>query len=158
RLEVGKGFDCLIQAMSVVRSHVPRALLMIAGHDPCGYGQTLQTLIHGLQLNDQVKLVGFLDDIPSFLHALDVFAFASRSEGFGQVVIEAMAAGRPIVASKIPSLTEIVVDRETGLLIEPDDSNAFARALVWLVTHLEEAKEMGRRGQKRVSKQFSAEK
>ena len=158
RLEVGKGFDCLIQAMSVVQRHVPRALLMIAGHNPSGYGQALRTLIDRLQLNDRVKLVGFQDDIPSFLHALEVFAFASRSEGFGQVVIEAMAAGKPVVASKIPSLIEIVIGGETGFLVDPNDSKAFAHALVWLLNHLEEAKEIGKRGRERLSQQFSVEK
>jgi glycosyltransferase involved in cell wall biosynthesis len=101
--------------------------------------------------------MGFQSDVPSFLHALDAFAFASRSEGFGQVVIEAMAAGKPVVASRIPPLTEIVLDKETGLLVEPDDPQAFADAITWLCSHPAEARAMGQRGQERVSQQFSAE-
>ena len=104
-----------------------------------------------------MRLIGFESDVPAFLHTLDVFALASRSEGFGQVLIEAMAAGKPVVASRIAPLTEIVVDGDTGLLVEPENPKAFAEAIVWLLTHPNVAQQMGRRGQKRVRDHFSAE-
>jgi glycosyltransferase involved in cell wall biosynthesis len=157
RLEPGKGHDCLIQAMPTVLARVPNASLVIAGHDPWGYGQTLQALIAGLGLHSRVRLVGFQDDISSFLDALDVFALASRSEGFGQVVIEAMAAGKPVVASRIPPLTETVVDGETGLLVEPERPQAFAQAITLLLSHPEKARQMGKQGQERVRNYFSIE-
>jgi glycosyltransferase involved in cell wall biosynthesis len=157
RLEPGKGHDCLIQAMPAVLARVSNASLLIAGHDPWGYGKNLQALIDGLGLREQVRLVGFQNDVASFLSALDVFAFASHSEGFGQVVIEAMAAGRPVVASRIPPLTEVVVDGETGLLVEPKRPDAFAHCITWLLTHPEEAKQMGWQGQQRVRHDFSIE-
>jgi glycosyltransferase involved in cell wall biosynthesis len=87
---------------------------------------------------------------------LDVFVLASHSEGFGQVVIEAMAAGRPVVARRIPPLTEIVVDGETGLLVEPENPKAFAEAIAWLLLHPHEARSMGRHGQERVRSHFSS--
>lgn len=157
RLEPRKGHDILIRAMPSILQQVPNASLLIAGHDPWEYGRNLQALIEALGFKEQVRLVGFQSDVPSFLHALDVFAFASRSEGFGQVVIEAIAAGRPVVTSKIPPLTEIVVDGEMGLLAEVDNSQAFADAITWLLTHPEESQQMGRKGQKLVRNQFSAE-
>jgi glycosyltransferase involved in cell wall biosynthesis len=157
RMEAGKGFDCLIRAISIVQRHLPDVLLLIAGHDLSGYRPRLQALIAKQGLAEAVRLMGFQSDVPSFLHALDAFAFASRSEGFGQVVIEAMAAGKPVVASRIPPLTEIVLDKETGLLVEPDDPQAFADAITWLCSHPAEARAMGQRGQERVSQQFSAE-
>jgi glycosyltransferase involved in cell wall biosynthesis len=144
--------------MPTVVEHTPTACLLIAGHDPWGYGKDLQVLIDELRLTERVRLVGFQSDVPSFLHALDVFAFASRSEGFGQVVIEAMAAGKPVVASKIPPLTEIVADDETGLLVEPEKPQAFAKGLSWLLNRPEEQRLMGIRGQQRVMRLFSAEK
>jgi glycosyltransferase involved in cell wall biosynthesis len=110
RLEPRKGQAGLIQAMPAVLRKVPNASLLIAGHDPWGYGQTLQALITELGLGEHVQLVGFQDDVPAFLSGVDVFAFASRAEGFGQVLLEAMAAGRPVVASKLAPHTEIVVD------------------------------------------------
>jgi glycosyltransferase involved in cell wall biosynthesis len=143
--------------MPTILREIPGACLHIAGHDLLGYGRTLEALIDKIGLDGCVRLVGFKRDVPSFMHALDVFAFASRTEGFGQVVIEAMAAGKPVVASRIPPLTEIVVDRETGLLAEPDNPEAFAQGITWLLSHPDEAQEMGRRGLERVQNHFSAE-
>lgn len=157
RLEWRKGHECLIRAMPTVLQEVPTASLLIAGHDPWGYGRTLQALIDQLELNGRVRIVGFQNDVSSFLQSINIFAFASRSEGFGQVVVEAMAVGRPVVASRIPPLTEIVVDGESGLLVEPENPQAFAHAISWLLTHPEEGQRMGRLGQERVRKKFSAE-
>jgi len=156
RLEPVKGHDILIQAIFHVVQQFPQTILLVAGHDPWGYGRVLERLVAQLGVEKHVRFLGFQSDIPSFLHAIDVFAFASRSEGFGQVVIEAMAAGKPVVASRIPPLTEIVVDGETGLLAEPDDPEAFARAILWLLTHPEEARRMGSRGRARAQEFFSA--
>lgn len=157
RLEPGKGFGCLIRAMPHLHKQVPHACLWIAGHDPDGYGTKLLELIERLNLGDYVKLVGFQKDVSSFLHNVDIFAFASQSEGFGQVVIEAMAAGKPVVASKIPSLSEIVRHGETGFLVEPDDPQGFASRISWLLMHPEEAQQMGKNGEQRVYKHFSAQ-
>jgi len=156
RLEPIKGYDCLIRAMPTVHAQMPSASLLIAGHDPLGYSASLQALINSLGLQDQVHLVGFQRDVPAFLQAVDVFALASRSEGFGQVVIEAMAAGKPVVVRRIAPLTEIVVDRDCGLLVDADEPQALASALVWLLTHPEEGQHMGKCGQDRVRQQFSA--
>jgi glycosyltransferase involved in cell wall biosynthesis len=156
RLEPIIGFDCLIRAMPALHQQLPSASLLLAGHDPTGYGERLQELIDALGLQEHVRLVGFQRDVPFFLQAVDVFALASRSEGFGQVVIEAMAAAKPVVVSRIPPLTEIVIDRESGLLVHPDDPQAFASALAWLLSHREAAQQMGKRGQERVWQHFSA--
>jgi glycosyltransferase involved in cell wall biosynthesis len=121
-----------------------------------GYREHLQKLIDDLDLQQYVRLIGFQRDVPAFLQAVDVFALASRSEGFGQVVIEAMADGKPVVVRRIAPLTEIVVDRETGLLVDADEPQALASALGWLLTHPEEARQMGKRGQERVRQRFSA--
>jgi glycosyltransferase involved in cell wall biosynthesis len=157
RLEPRKGHEILIRAMRESLEHVPQASLRIAGHDPWGYRQVLEAVIAELDLGRRVRLVGFQNDVPAFLHTLDVFALASHSEGFGQVVIEAMAAGKPVVAGRIAPLTEIVADHATGLLVEPQNPKAFADAICWLLTHPREARAMGRRGQERVRSHFSAE-
>ena len=157
RLELRKGHDLLIQAMPELCMRVPSARLLIAGHDPRGYGATLRRLIDRLGLGEKVRLVGFQNDVVSFLNALDVFAFASSSEGFGQVLVEAMAAAKPVVASKISPLTEIAVDGNTGFLVEPGDPTAFADAIVALLNNPIERERMGLRGRERVKKFFTAE-
>jgi glycosyltransferase involved in cell wall biosynthesis len=158
RLEPGKGHDLLIQAMPELCKPVPSARLLIAGHDPWGYGASLSRLIDRLGLEEKVRLLGFQADVVSFLNTLDIFAFASSSEGFGQVLVEAMAAGKPVVASKISPLTEIVVDEKTGLLVEEGNVIAFANSLFRLLSHPEERESMGRLGQQRVKKEFTAQK
>jgi glycosyltransferase involved in cell wall biosynthesis len=157
RLEHRKGHDFLIQIMPAILEREPNVSLVIIGHDPWEYGKSLQRLISELGLTDQVQLGGFHEDIPAFLHSLNVFAFATRSEGFGQVVIEAMAAGKPVVVSKIPPLTEIVEHGKTGFLVDSTDPQAFAQAILWCLTHPDAAQQMGKQGQERVYSYFSAE-
>jgi glycosyltransferase involved in cell wall biosynthesis len=157
RLEPRKGHDVLIQAMPDLCMSVPSARLLIAGHDPWGYGATLRRLIDRLGLGEKVRMVGFQNDIVAFLNALDVFAFASSSEGFGQVLVEAMAAGKPVVASRIPPLTEIVVDGETGLLVEPEKPKAFADAITGLLMDPNQRQCMSRLARKRVQRHFAAD-
>ena len=154
RLEPGKNFECLIHAMKSVRTQLPNASLLIAGHDIEGYGKKLEKLIVELDLAEHVRVIGFQNDVPSFLRGMDVFAFASRTEGFGQVVIEAMASGTPVVVSRIAPLTEIVKEGDNGLLVDPDDPPGFARAIIWLLNHPEETQQISRR-HKRVSRLIS---
>jgi glycosyltransferase involved in cell wall biosynthesis len=157
RLEERKGFDCLIRSMPSVIKHVPDARLLIAGHDVWGYGKELQKLIDVLRLDDRIQLVGFQDDAISFLKSLDAFVFPSRSEGFGLVVLEANALGIPVIASRIPPLTEIIKNNENGVLVEVDNYKAFADAISWVLTHPIEAQKLVIKGKERVLNQFMAE-
>ncbi|MGH2348361.1 MAG: glycosyltransferase family 4 protein, partial [bacterium] len=155
RLTPHKGFATLVSAWPAVRSQIPDAVLAIAGWDVKGHRQELQALIDGLGLQDAVRLVGFVDAVPAFLAACDVFVHPSTSEGFGQVVIEAMAAARPVVALRIPPLTEIVVDGETGFLVPPGDADAMGAALRRVLSDPRSGA-LGLRGRARVLEDFSA--
>ncbi|NIO22167.1 MAG: glycosyltransferase [Candidatus Aenigmarchaeota archaeon] len=156
RLEPGKGLEYLIKAFPLVLGKFPSAVALVAGTDHMGYSKKLMALIQSLGLDGKVRLLGFQDDVVSFLHAIDIFAFPSLSEGFGQVVIEAMAASRAVVANRIGPLTEIVVEGETGLLVEPRDPYRLAEAVCRLLARPEEARSMGAAGKKRVEGNFSA--
>jgi glycosyltransferase involved in cell wall biosynthesis len=147
----------LIQAMPELCRRIPNAILLIAGHDPQGYGKRLRRLAAELQVSDRVRLLGFQDDINSFLGAVDVFAFATTSEGFGQVLVEAMAAAKPVVASKLAPLTEIAVDGDTALLVDPERPAAFADALARVLDNSVDGRLMGRLARRRVQEHFSAE-
>ena len=85
----------------------------------------------------------------------DMVILPSYREGLPRVLVEAAAMGKPVVASRIPPITEIVVNGETGLLVEPDNPEAFAQAIVWLLKHPAEARKMGEQGTKRVHNVFS---
>jgi glycosyltransferase involved in cell wall biosynthesis len=157
RLDPRKGHDRVIRAMERVRRHVPRAALVIAGHDPGHYRGDLEQIAASLGLGQAVRLVGFERNIPAFLASVDVFAFASDSEGFGQVIVEAMAAAKPVVASHMAPFTEIVADGETGVLVTPGDTERLAEAVVRLLRNRGEARMMGERGRARAEDLFSAD-
>jgi glycosyltransferase involved in cell wall biosynthesis len=117
----------------------------------------LKSLAGRLGIADQVIWTGFRDDIPNVMHAMDIFALTSNYEGFGLSLLEAMAAGRPIVATRVSAIPEIVRDGETGLLVEPQSPVAVARALKTL-ENPERRAELGRASRKRARECFSLEK
>lgn len=156
RLEPGKGYEFLIKAIPAVLNKFPNTIVLIAGHDPWGHGKHLQLLINGIGVDDHVRLMGFNKDIPGYLKSLDIFVFTSLSEGFGQVIIEAMASGLPVIAWRIPPMTEIIIDQQTGLLVDFMDINQLSRAIIWLFEHPERGVKMGEAGQRRVIEYFNA--
>jgi glycosyltransferase involved in cell wall biosynthesis len=158
RFEPRKGIATLVRAMVSVREKHPRARLVIAGSDPMGYANELRCLADKLQLYDAVDIQEFCDAPFAFLRSLDLFAFASVSEGFGIVLLEAMAVGLPVVASDIYPLNHIVLHGETGLLANPAEPEAFAAALINLLENPALAQRMGEAGRRRCLQEFSEEK
>lgn len=158
RFEPRKGIATLVKAMVSVREKYPRARLVIAGSDPTGYANEMRCLVDTLQLGDAVDIQGFCDAPFDFLRGLDAFAFASVSEGFGIVLLEAMAVGLPVVASDIYPLNHIVVQGETGLLANPAEPEAFAAALIDLLENPALVQRMGEAGHRRCLQEFSEEK
>jgi glycosyltransferase involved in cell wall biosynthesis len=129
-------------------------MVRIAGYD-AGHGIQLRSQIQRLKLADRIQLTGFQSNMPSFLGSVDIFVMPSLSEGLGQVVIEAMVAGLPIVASDLPALTELITSGETGLLVPPANAVTLAEALEWLLDHPGQAAELGKRAQERARDQFT---
>ena len=158
RFEPRKGISTLIKAMVSVCAKYPDARLLIAGSDPCGYGIEMRRLADQLQVGHAVDIQRFCDTPFDFLRQLDVFAFASVSEGCGVVLLEAMAMGIPIVASDIYPLNHIVARNETGMLAIPGDSESFASALIDLIEKPDLALCMGEAGRNRCLQEFSQEK
>ena len=158
RFEPRKGISTLIKAMVSVCAKYPDARLLIAGSDPSGYASEMRRLAVELQVGHAVEFQGFCDIPFDFLRQLDVFAFASISEGFGVVLLEAMAMALPIVASDIYPLNHIVAKDETGILAIPEDSESFASALIDLIEKPDLARCMGEAGRNRCLQEFSQEK
>lgn len=158
RYEPRKGMATLIQAMVTVCAKHPNARLVLAGSDPIGYADDLRRLAETLHVGHAVDILDFCDDPFAFLNRLDVFAFASNSEGFGIVLLEAMASGLPVVVSDIYPLNYIVAGRETGILVAPAEPEAFAAALIELLENPELAYQFGEAGRRRCLQEFSEEK
>jgi glycosyltransferase involved in cell wall biosynthesis len=92
------------------------------------------------------------------MHAMDVFAMPSIWEGFGLVLLEAMAAGRPVVASRVATIPEVVVDGQTGLLVPAGDPLALAEAIARLAADPALARQLGEAGRDRLRRHFSIDK
>jgi glycosyltransferase involved in cell wall biosynthesis len=157
RFEPRKGIATLIKAMVTVCAKHPRARLVIGGSDPTGYANEMRRLAIALQVGHAVDIQGFCDAPLDFLRRLDVFAFASVSEGFGIALLEAMAVGLPVVASDIYPLNHIVSRGQTGMLANSAEPEAFAAALIDLLENPELASRMGEAGRRRCLEEFSEE-
>jgi glycosyltransferase involved in cell wall biosynthesis len=144
-----KGVTTLISALPAVLREVPDALLVIVGcapPDETSYEAECRTLVTDLGLDNHVKFVGYRKDVPAFMRTFDVFALPTRSEPFGKVVIEAMAAECPVVASRVGGIPEIITSDELGTLIAPDDNAALAAALIPYLTSPERRRQVAARG------------
>ena len=131
------------------------AVLVVVGRGPLE--QELKKLAEDLDIADSVKWVGFREDIHNVMNVFDIFALTSAYEGFGLVLLEAMAAGKPVVATNVSAIPEVVVDKETGFLCNAFDAEAFASAFFHLENeHLRS--QMGEAGKTRVKKEFTIEK
>ena len=157
RYEPRKGIEYLIRAMPEILSHFPHARLIVAGSNPNGYKEHLVSLATELKVDAYISLQDFCENTVAFFDSLEIFAFASISEGFGLVLLEAMRAGLPIVASNIAPINQIVLQNETGLLVEPKDSSAFSEAIIHLLKNPQVGQQMGQEGHHRCVTHFSEE-
>jgi glycosyltransferase involved in cell wall biosynthesis len=153
RLEKQKGFDVAVEAMPLVIEHVPGAHLAIAGEG--SERPELAAAIERLGVGDSVQLLGQREDIAELMRDADVFVHTARWEGFGLVLLEAMRAALPIVATRAGAIPEVVDDGVTGTMVPPDDPRALAAALVELAQRPSLRHERGLAGFERLRDQFS---
>lgn len=152
RLIAQKDHATLLRAFARVRTTVPQARLAILGSGPLE--AEMRRLVTELGLDDAVTLPG-RTDIRDWLERANVFVHTSRWEGFGIVLLEAMLAGLPVVATRVSAVPEVVADGETGMLLEPGDVAAVADALGALLANSERATALGETGRKRAREEFS---
>ena len=149
-----KGVDVLLEAIARL-GPAARSVLWIAGDGP--ERARLEAAAARLGVAERTHFLGHRNDVPDLLEACDVFVLPSRQEGLGVAALEAMARGRPVVASAVGGLAETVVPEETGLLVAPGDPAALAAALERLQGDPELARRLGSAGAKRVAEHFLAE-
>jgi glycosyltransferase involved in cell wall biosynthesis len=157
RLAPQKGHRVLLDAIPAIAQHVPNVRVRLIGHEELSTVQELREYAEQRGVADRVEFEGFRADIANVLEDLDVFVLPSLWEGFGLVLLEAMAAGRPVVASAVGPIPEVVIDGVTGLLVPPGDSDALAAAIVRLLTDPELAAALGRAGRARVESEFAVD-
>jgi glycosyltransferase involved in cell wall biosynthesis len=149
RLSHEKGFDVLLQAYRQVHAAIPDARLIIAGDGV--EAAALKALAP-----EDVRFAGRIENVVPLLQAADIVALPSRLEGQGIVALEAMAAGRPVIASRIGGLMETVVEGETGLLVPAEDATALADGLSKLIASADLRARLGGAGRERVKRGYTA--
>jgi glycosyltransferase involved in cell wall biosynthesis len=156
-LKPRKNLRFLLDVLAKVSSQDTRVMLTIGGQGP--QKDELEAYALQLGLGDSVVFPGYIpeDEKVSCYNRADVFVLPSLLEGFGMVVTEAMACGKPVVASNVCSLPELVDDGETGYLADPYQVDSFADRILRLVRDRDMREQMGIRGRKRVLRQFSWE-
>jgi len=150
RLDAQKGLEYLIGAADLL----PDALFLIAGDG--GERRRLEALARDKGLAARVRFLGYRDDASRLLAACDVFVLPSLFEGLPVSVLEAMAAGKPVVATAIPGTDEAVLHGRTGLLVPPADPLALADAIKAILSDPTLSRRLGEAGRERVQQHFSA--
>ena len=143
----------LIWAFELIRVMEGEVYFVIAGDGPERH--KLEQFAHSLKIGERVKFLGHRDDAPRLLPAFDLFWLASDFEGLSNSVMEAMAAGLPVIASDIPANRELVVHGETGYLAPVGDRVAFAQLGQRLLLDRDLASRFGAAGRARIASQFS---
>ncbi len=150
-----KNHDLFLRAAARVRIQIPAARFLIVGDGP--ERPRLEQLAAELDLADAVKFLGTRDDIPRLLSALDLFVLTSRIEANPVSILEAMASGKPVVAPRVGSIAESVIDRQTGFLTEPNDEAQVADRVTELLSNPQLAARLGEAGRTAVVERWSLE-
>ncbi len=127
RLVPVKGVEDAIEATAQLRSLSPPVHLVLVGDGP--QRPALERLVTALRLQDRVHVLGLRRDVPDLLPLFDVVVLPSRNEGMGRVIVEAQAAGVPVVAARVGGIPDLVVEGITGILVPPADPGALADAI-----------------------------
>ena len=148
-----KGQQHVIEAAAAILNERPESHFLFVGEGDAR--ERIAAELSSRGLGAAVHLLGFRPDVPEIVTASDVLILPSRVEGFGYVLVEAMAAGLPVVASRASSIVEVVEDGVTGLLHEVGESGAMAGQIIRLLSDRELAASMGRAGRARVERLFT---
>jgi glycosyltransferase involved in cell wall biosynthesis len=159
RITRWKGQHIFLEAASIVRRQFPQARFQIIGaplFDETDYENELRQLATLHNLDDVVEFTGHRDDVPSLIAQMDLLVHASTTgEPFGQVIIEGMAAGKPVVATNGGGVPEIVIHGVTGLLVPMGDADAMAQAIIRFLGNPAFRASAGRLGRQRVHDYFT---
>ncbi len=157
RLNKGKGFEYFVQAAELVLKDQPQARFLIIGGDfgsAGSYRRKIEKLVAEKGLKDKVIFTGFRKDVIGIMKSLDILVLSSESESFGRVLVEAMACGVPVVASRVGGIPE-VVGEDSGILVQKGDMSGFSQAVNMLLKDKDKAAGLSARAAKRVQTLFN---
>lgn len=152
-----KGHSVLIEAFAkIVRNARLRVKLVIIGKGVLL--DELRQVCQRLGVENDVVFTGFIPDLSFAMSLIDIFAHPSINEGMSIVMMEAMAFGKPLVATRVGGTPELVIDKQTGFLVPPQDSEALSEALIRLIDDRDLACKMGQNAQERIRDNFTIQK
>ncbi len=165
RIDANKGHDLLLQAFDIVRKKMPDVHLVIGGGSPQPQGTelevrtTMERIIAEKDMRGQVHIVGYVPDELIVVHYQqeELFALPSIFEPFGMTALEAMACGRPVVASKFGGIRNVITSGENGLLVDPQNAEEFAGAMIKLLEERDFSDRMAEAGRQTIQEQYSWE-
>jgi glycosyltransferase involved in cell wall biosynthesis len=154
-----KGIDVLVRCAHKICREFPQAVFLIAGtlYDPRDYTEEIQEMIRSLGLENNVKLLGFVEDPTPLLKMSNAFCLLSRSEGFSNALLEAMACGLPCVVTRVGGNPEAINDGENGFLVPPEDDESAAKHLLFLLRNPSKAAQIGSAARLTAQTRFSAD-
>jgi len=147
-----KRIDLLIDAFARVVAERPELGLLIVGDGP--ERAALEARVRRLGLEDWVVFLGLREEVEKILNLSELFVLSSRTEAFPNALLEAMASGLPVVATNVGSVPELVEHGKSGLLVEPGDAEALARAILEVTADRSRARAMGEQGRSVVESRF----
>jgi glycosyltransferase involved in cell wall biosynthesis len=147
RLTAVKGQATLIRAVAEILRQREKVFLLILGEGELR--SDLEALSADLGVAEGVRFLGWRPDVAAIMAACDIFCLSSLNEGMGKVLVEAMALGKPIIASTVGGIPDLVVPAETGILVPPADSDALAKAILTLCADPEMMRKMGSQGKRK---------
>lgn len=154
RLSEQKAPQYLVQAIPLVLEKFPNTTFLFVGDG--NLRNQLETIADECGIREQIKFLGFREDIPTLLHIMDIFILTSLWEGLGRSLTEAMFVGKPVIATAVEGVPELVENGETGLLIPTKDVAATAASLLQLLASPEKRKRLGKKAHEKVISNFNA--
>ena len=150
-----KDLETFLLAARGIRDAIPSAEFLVIGDGPAG--NMLKSLAGDLRLSESVHFLGERPDVPDLLAALDILVMTSYTESFPNAILEAMAMGKPVVATNVGGIPEVVAQGQTGFLVAPRDPKAIADRVLSLCQDSTRRHEMGKAARARVENNFTVQ-
>ncbi|MHA1232667.1 MAG: glycosyltransferase [Candidatus Helarchaeota archaeon] len=151
-----KRIDVFINAAQLVLSKYPKTTFLILGDGP--ERKNLKTLAHELDVSENILFLGSRNDVPNILFITDIAVLSSQSEGLSNSIIEYMAAGLPVICTKVGGNVELIESNKTGVLVEPNSSEKLASAITSLLDNPQKASELAKAAEKKAYELFNLKK
>jgi glycosyltransferase involved in cell wall biosynthesis len=155
RLDLQKGFECLLRAAHQLCGIFPALKVVIAGEGPDR--QAIENMIQRFGLQSSVSLAGHHSDMPGIYAAIDIFVLPSLNEGLPMTILEAMAASKPVIATRVGAIPSVINAGETGLLVDPGDADGLRDALARLLSDSDLCQRLGAAGHDWVRRNYTSE-